>query len=58
VNKAKLDSNPALKAFVDYYVSDEGLANVTEADYVAMNDEQKAKTTATWGAKTTGSQAS
>jgi phosphate transport system substrate-binding protein len=58
VNKAKLDASPAIKAFVDYYVSDEGLANVTEADYVALNDEQKAKLKSTWDAKTVGTQAS
>jgi phosphate transport system substrate-binding protein len=56
VNKSKLGSSPALESFVDYYVSDEGLANVAEADYVDMNAEQKAKTTATWQAKTAGTQ--
>lgn len=58
VNKAKLDASPALKAFIDYYLSDEGLANVTEADYVALNDEQKAKTKSTWDARTVGTQQS
>jgi phosphate transport system substrate-binding protein len=58
INKAKLDASPALKAFVDYYVSDEGLANVTEADYIALNDEQKAKTKSVWDAKTVGAQQS
>jgi phosphate transport system substrate-binding protein len=57
VNKAKLDANPALTAFVDYYVSDEGLENVTEAKYVALNDEQKAKLRSTWEARTVGTQA-
>jgi phosphate transport system substrate-binding protein len=58
VNKAKVDANPALKAFIDYYVSDEGLQNVTEADYVAVNDETKTKTRSTWDAKTVGTRQS
>ena len=35
VDAAKAESDPALAAFVDYLLSDEGLAHVTEADYVA-----------------------
>ncbi|HLG01539.1 MAG TPA: substrate-binding domain-containing protein, partial [Acidimicrobiia bacterium] len=54
VNKAKAEENAALSAFVDFYLSDEGLASVTEVGYVAMTDEEITATRATWDAKTTG----
>jgi phosphate transport system substrate-binding protein len=57
VNKAKADSNPALKSFVDFYLSDDGLAGVTEARYVAMNDQTKQKTLDAWSQQKTGKQA-
>ena len=31
----RLESNPAIAPFVDYYLSDEGIANVSEVGYVA-----------------------
>ncbi len=36
VNTDKVATNPTLKAFVDFYLSDEGIASVTDADYVAI----------------------
>jgi phosphate transport system substrate-binding protein len=36
VNTDKSASNPTLKAFVDFYLSDAGIASVTDADYVAI----------------------
>jgi phosphate transport system substrate-binding protein len=36
VNTAKADANPALAAWVDFYLSDAGIANVVEVDYVAL----------------------
>ena len=36
VNKEKLTSNPALQPFVDFYVSDAGLASVEEVQYIAL----------------------
>ena len=57
VNKAKLDSNKALGPFVDFYLSDEGLASVKEVGYVPLSAADIAKTKATWQAKTAGSAA-
>ena len=36
VNAEEAAARPELAAFVDYYLSDEGIAAVTEADYVAV----------------------
>jgi phosphate transport system substrate-binding protein len=36
VNTDKLATNPAIKPFVDYYLSDAGILAVTDADYVAI----------------------
>ena len=40
VNTDKLATNPALASFVDYYLSDEGIQAVTDADYVAIPQER------------------
>jgi phosphate transport system substrate-binding protein len=48
VNAAEAEARPELAAFVDYYLSDEGLAAVTEADYVALNAESLAATRDAW----------
>ena len=50
VNNAKAAENPAVKAFVDLYVSDEGIASVTEAGYVALPADQLAATQDAWAA--------
>ena len=50
VNTDKLATNPALKAFVDYYVSDAGITAVTDADYIAIPSDQLAQTQAAWAA--------
>ena len=49
VNDAKAEENPALSAFVDYYLSDEGIANVAEAGYVQLADEDLQATRDAWG---------
>jgi phosphate transport system substrate-binding protein len=36
VNTDKASTNPTLQAYVDYYLSDAGIASVTDADYVAI----------------------
>jgi phosphate transport system substrate-binding protein len=41
-------ARPELAAFVDYYLSDEGIASVTEAAYVALDDAALAETRAAW----------
>ena len=49
VDKAKLQSNPALRAFVDMYVSDEGLNTaVQEVGYIPIPAERQGETRATW----------
>lgn len=50
VDQAKLQSNPALRAFVDLYVSDEGLNTaVQESGYIPIPAERQDETRATWG---------
>lgn len=48
INTDKAATNPAIDAFVDYYLSDPGIATVTEADYVALAPDALAATRATW----------
>jgi phosphate transport system substrate-binding protein len=49
VDKAKLQSNPALGAFVDMYVSDEGLNTaVQEVGYIPIPTERQDETRETW----------
>src|SRR5262245_9931360 len=60
VNKAKI-SDPAIKAFVDYYVSDSGVVDaVDQTGYVELPADQISTTRSTWesaasGAGATGS---
>jgi phosphate transport system substrate-binding protein len=51
VNTDKTDSNPALQAFVDYYLSDAGIAAVTEADYIALTADELASTRSAWSGR-------
>lgn len=44
VNAEKMASNPALREFVELYVSEEGLATASEVDYVALNNEEAEET--------------
>jgi phosphate transport system substrate-binding protein len=48
VSKAALESNPAVESFVDLYLSDEGLAKVSEAGYVDLPAERIEATKAAW----------
>jgi phosphate transport system substrate-binding protein len=48
VNNAKIDTNAALAPFVDYYLSDAGIAAVTEEGYVALPEDQLAATRSAW----------
>ena len=48
VNSAEADARPELAAFVDYYLSDEGMAAVTEADYIALDEALLEETRAAW----------
>ena len=55
VNKAKAESNAAVSAYVDFYLGDEGIAQVEEVGYVALPDDQFSDTTTAWEDRTTGS---
>jgi phosphate transport system substrate-binding protein len=49
VNNAKVAANPALKAFVDYYVSNDGLQTaVTDTKYVPLPSDRIQATQAAW----------
>ena len=48
VNAAEAEARPELVAFVDYYLSDEGMAAVTEADYVSLDEARLEETRAAW----------
>jgi phosphate transport system substrate-binding protein len=48
VNADEAASRPELAAFVDYYLSDDGIAAVTEADYVALDQAALEETRANW----------
>lgn len=50
VSKKALAENPAVKVFVDTYLSADGLAKVTEAGYVALGADKIAATQAAWTA--------
>ena len=48
VNNAKVAENAALAPFVEYYLSDEGLAAVTEEGYVNIPADQLEETRSAW----------
>jgi phosphate transport system substrate-binding protein len=48
VNTDEAAARPELAAFVDYYLSDEGMAAVTEADYVALQPDALEATRSAW----------
>jgi phosphate transport system substrate-binding protein len=54
VNKANLAENEALQAYVDFYLSDEGLASVSEVGYVDLAEEDLAATLEVWDAQEAG----
>ncbi|MCZ7533027.1 MAG: phosphate ABC transporter substrate-binding protein PstS family protein [Acidimicrobiia bacterium] len=54
VNKAKADASAAVTAYVDFYLSDEGLANIDQAGYVRLADYAPVREI--WANQTTGAQ--
>jgi phosphate transport system substrate-binding protein len=48
VNADEAAARPELVAFVDYYLSDPGIAAVTEADYIALGADALAETRSAW----------
>ncbi len=57
VNKAKAEENEAVAGYVDYYLSDAGIASVADAGYVDLPADQLEATRSTWEAKTVGTTA-
>jgi phosphate transport system substrate-binding protein len=57
VNAAKAKDNPAVAGYVDYYLSDEGIASVNEVGYVDLPDDQVQASRDTWEARTVGTTA-
>jgi phosphate transport system substrate-binding protein len=54
VNADNVEESPALEAFVDYYLTSEGLAAVADAGYVDLPDEEVQASVDAWEAKETG----
>ncbi|MEX0983715.1 MAG: substrate-binding domain-containing protein [Actinomycetota bacterium] len=48
VNAAKLETNPALGPFIDFYLSDEGIASVEEVQYIALPSDKLEATRSAW----------
>ena len=57
VNAAKVESNPALEAYIDFYLSEDGMATVSEVGYVDLPAESIEETRAAWEGKETGTRA-
>ena len=57
VNADAAEENAAVAGYVDYYLSDEGIASVAEVGYVDLPADQLDATRATWDARTVGSTA-
>lgn len=48
VNPTKLEENPALQPFVDFYLTDDGLASVEEVQYISLPDDRIQATRDAW----------
>jgi len=48
VNKQKLKENPAAEAYVDFYLSDAGLASAEEVGYVPLDESAVEETRGSW----------
>lgn len=54
VNSAAAEENPAVAAYVDYYLSNAGRESVSEVGYVDIPDEDWQTSVETWDNRTTG----
>jgi phosphate transport system substrate-binding protein len=54
VNKAEAVDNAAVAAYVDFYLSEQGITSVEEVGYVALPDDQLSDTTTAWEDRTAG----
>jgi phosphate transport system substrate-binding protein len=57
VNAAAAEDNEAVAGYVDFYLSDTGIASVTDAGYVALPEADLETARSTWEARTTGTTA-
>jgi phosphate transport system substrate-binding protein len=57
VNAANVEENGAVEEFVNFYLSDEGLAAVSEVGYVDQPADEIQATIDTWESRTTGTKA-
>ncbi len=55
VNKAKIEENPAVGAYVDFYLGEAGMSSVAEVGYVDLAAEDLETTRSAWESKETGS---
>jgi phosphate transport system substrate-binding protein len=56
VNAQVAEENPAVAAFIDFYLSDQGRASVSEEGYVDIPDADWEAMVALWESRTTGTQ--
>jgi phosphate transport system substrate-binding protein len=56
VNAASAADNPAVEGYVDFYLSESGIASVNEVGYVDLPADQLEAARTVWEAKTTGVQ--
>lgn len=54
VNVQKLEENPALEEFVNYYLSDEGIASAEEVGYIPLDEGDLQETRDVWESRETG----
>jgi phosphate transport system substrate-binding protein len=54
VNTAKLAENPAIQEYVDFYLSDDGIAAVPAVGYVSLADDALEDTRSVWESGETG----
>lgn len=57
-NADKVEENEALTGFIDFYLSDEGIASVAEVGYVALDADDLEATAGVWESRQTGSRES
>ena len=55
VNAKRVDGNPVVAQFVEFFLSDEGIRSVSDVGYVALDDSALAKTREAFKDRTTGS---
>ncbi len=48
VNKQKVEENPAVQAFVDFYLSDEGIASAEDVGYIPLGEDDLEETRSAW----------